>query len=80
MIKSACALHNFLTEDMPIAAIVARLNPDQEPYLGRDGAMQPIDHLPSPVSICKNSLNRWHILTGADDINKWRNSITTQLK
>ena len=45
VIKSACALHNFLTEDMPIAAIMARLNPDQEPYLGRDGAMQPIDHL-----------------------------------
>ena len=45
IIKTACALHNFLTEDMPVAAINARLNPDQEPYLGRDGAMQPINNL-----------------------------------
>ena len=45
VIKTACALHNFLTEDMPAAAINARLNPDQELYLGRDGAMQPIDNL-----------------------------------
>ena len=30
---------------MPVAAINARLNPDQEPYLGRDGALQPINNL-----------------------------------
>ena len=45
VIKTACALHNFITEDMPVTAINARLNPDQEPYLGRDGAMQPINNL-----------------------------------
>ena len=45
IIKATCALHNFLTENIPIRAIENQLNPNQEPYLGRDGAMQPIQNL-----------------------------------
>ena len=42
IIKATCTLHNFLTE---IRAIENQLNPNQEPYLGRDGAMKPIQNL-----------------------------------
>ena len=45
IVKATCALHNFLTENIPIRAIENQLNPNQEPYLGRDGAMQPIQNL-----------------------------------
>ena len=45
IIKATCTLHNFLTENIPIRAIENQLNPNQEPYLGRDGAMQPIQNL-----------------------------------
>ena len=45
IIKATCALHNFLTENIPIRAIENQLNPNQEPYLGRDGALQPIQNL-----------------------------------
>ena len=36
IVKATCALHNFLTENIPIRAIENQLNPNQEPYLGRD--------------------------------------------
>ena len=45
IIKATCPLHNFLTENIPIRAIENQLNPNQEPYLGRDRAMQPIQNL-----------------------------------
>ena len=45
IIKATCTLHNFLTKNIPIRAIENQLNPNQEPYLGRDGAMQPIQNL-----------------------------------
>ena len=45
IIKATYTLHNFLTENIPIRATENQLNPNQEPYLGRDGAMQPIQNL-----------------------------------
>ena len=46
VVKATCVLHNFLTEPRKdIAALMARLNPDGNAYLGPNAGIQPIPYL-----------------------------------
>ena len=46
VVKATCILHNYLTEERnDVAAVMARLNPDGNAYLGPNAGIQPIPYL-----------------------------------